>query len=90
MLKMLPVSNPTVSMSNVCDAIGSGEDRNLGEAIVVSIQSLSLQRSNNIVSDNSNLVPSSPESFSGRQIANITKTEDILVDSMLQGLMVNV
>lgn len=87
---MLPVANTTVSMSNIGDVIDTGEDGNLCETIIVSIKGLVLKSSNNVVSDNSNLVPASPESLSGRKIADITKTEDVLMHTVLEGLVINV
>lgn len=43
-----------------------------------------------IVSDDMNLMESSPESFGGGQVAAITDTENILVSSVLKSFVVNI
>lgn len=65
-LKMLPVTNTTISVSNISNRIGTSEERNLRETVVMSIQGLSLERSHQVISDDGKLVPTSPEGLGGR------------------------
>lgn len=63
---MLPVTNTTVRVSNVSKGLVTSEKRNLRETIIMGIQGLTLKVSLDVVSDNSDLVPASPESLGGR------------------------
>jgi hypothetical protein len=79
---MLPSLDAIIVMGHIGKIGLSQDDRYLGESVIESVQSLTLERSLQIVSDDVNLVETGPESFGRGNIADVTETEDILVFAM--------
>lgn len=76
------------------DQIGQGVlgkvDNVLGVSIVVRIQRLAMEGSYHVVSDNVDLVEASPEALGGWEVGNISKSENVLVSSVLKGSLVDI
>lgn len=56
----------------------------------MSVQGLALKSALEVVADNGDLIPTSPEGLRGREIADITQTEDVRVRTVLQSLVVDI
>ena len=87
---MLPVTNATVGVCKISNGLITSEQGNLRESIILSVECLVLDVLNHVVSDNCKLVPASPESLGSWKISAVTKSEDIGVFLVLEGLVINV
>lgn len=80
----------TVKVNHVGHFILTKENGRFWITIINSIKRFSFDESVKIVSNNMDLMESSPESFGGWKIANISNTENIGVFSMLESFVINI
>lgn len=63
---------------------------NLSVPVVVSVQGLSVEVSDEVVSDDVDLLPSSEEGLGGGEVVDVSETEDVVVLVVAEGLVVDV
>jgi len=87
---MLPIGDLIVIVRNIRNGGLSGDDGDLGEAVIVRVKRLVMQRTVEIIPDYMHLVKPTPEGLGGREVADVAEPEDVGVLLVAQSVDVYV